>query len=103
MARKNGNYDEYHLEWLKSRDNAAAFLNAMMEEYDSDTFVQALQDIVFAQNDLRATDNSLSKRGCLKFSNITELLHGMGLRLTVELDNYFLSSQQAAGNCILRD
>jgi DNA-binding phage protein len=39
VARKTGNYDEYHLECLKNPANAAAFLNSIMEEYDRDTFV----------------------------------------------------------------
>lgn len=84
VVRKTGNYDEYHLEWLKNPANASAFLNAVMEEYDRDTFVQALRDIASAQNGMMATDKSLSKRDCLKFSSISKLLHGMGLRLTVE-------------------
>jgi len=84
VARKTGNYNEYHLEWLKNPANAAAFLNSVMEEYDKDAFVQALRDIASAQNGTMATDKSLSKRDCLKFSSITELLQGMGLRLTVE-------------------
>lgn len=84
MARKTGNYDEYHLEWLKNPPNAAAFLNAVMENFDRDVFLQALRDVASAQNGMMATDKSLSKRDCLKFSSITELLHGMGLRLTVE-------------------
>lgn len=84
MARKTGKYDEYHLEWLKNPANAAAFLNSAMEEYDRDAFVQALRDILSAQNGLPAIGNSLSKRDCLKFSSITELLHTIGLRLTVE-------------------
>jgi DNA-binding phage protein len=102
VDRETGNYDEYHLEWLKNPANAAAFLNSVMEEYERGTFVQALRDVASAQNGMMATDKSLSKRGCLKFSSITELLHGMGVCLTVELDNYFLSSQQATGNCTLR-
>ena len=84
MARKTGNYDKYHREWLKDPANAAAFLNSVMEEYDRDALLQALRDIASAQNGMMATGNSLSKRDCLKFSSITELLHSMGLRLTVE-------------------
>ena len=85
VTRNTGNYDEYHLEWLKKPANAAAFLNSVMEEYDRDAFVQALRDVACAQDGTKAINNkSLSKRDSLKFSSITELLHGMGLRLTVE-------------------
>ncbi len=83
-TRKTGNYDEYYFEWLKNLANAAAFLNLVMEEYGRDTFLQALRDVACAQDCMMAIDKSLSKRDSLKFSSITELLHGMGLRLTVE-------------------
>lgn len=83
VNRNTGNYDEYHIEWLKNPTNAAAFLNSVMEEQDRDAFVQALRNVASAQNGMMATDKSLSKRDSLKFSSITELLHDMGLRLTV--------------------
>ena len=38
MTRKTGNYDEYHLEWLKTPENAAAFLNAVIEDNDKEAF-----------------------------------------------------------------
>ena len=85
-TRKTGNYDEYHLEWLKNSANAAAYLNSVMEEYDRDAFVQALRDIAYAQDSMMVSDKALSKRDSLKFSSISKLLHGMGLRLTVRPD-----------------
>ena len=33
MARKTGNYDDYHIEWLKEPENAAAFLNAVIGSF----------------------------------------------------------------------
>jgi DNA-binding phage protein len=86
VNRNTGNYDEYHLEWLKNPANAAAFLNSVMEEYDRDAFVQALRDVACAQGGTKVINTSLSKRDSLKFSSITELLHDMGLRLTVVPD-----------------
>lgn len=85
-TRNTGNYEEYHLEWLKNPANAAAFLNPVMEEYDRDAFVQALSDVACAQEFMMDIDKTLSKRDSLKFSSISKLLHGMGLRLTIEPD-----------------
>ncbi|MFA7060305.1 MAG: hypothetical protein WC156_05750 [Pedobacter sp.] len=45
MTRKTGNYDEYHLEWLKDPENAAAFLNAVIEDNDREAFLLALRDV----------------------------------------------------------
>ena len=84
MTRITGIYDKYHFEWLKDPENAAAFLNAVMEEYDREAFLQALRDVANAQESMTDIDKALSKRDSLKFSSISKLLHGMGLRLTVE-------------------
>jgi hypothetical protein len=49
MARKTGNYDEYHREWLKDPQNAAAFINAVIEDSDREAFLLALKDVAQAQ------------------------------------------------------
>ncbi|MBW4057145.1 MAG: hypothetical protein HIU83_17505 [Proteobacteria bacterium] len=49
MTRKTGNYDEYHLEWLKDPENASAFLNAVIEDKDRESFLLALRDVAQAQ------------------------------------------------------
>ena len=95
MARKTGNYDEYHLEWLKDPQNAAAFINAVIEDSDREAFLLALKDVVQAQGGMTAIAEkthvsrsslykTLSKRGNPEFNSISKLLHSMGLRLTVE-------------------
>lgn len=95
MTRKTGNYDTYHLEWLKVPENAAAFLNAVIEDNDREAFLLALRDVAQAQGGMTAIAEkthvsrsslykTLSKRGNPEFRNIANLLHGMGLRLTVE-------------------
>jgi probable addiction module antidote protein len=94
MTRKTGNYDEYHIEWLKDPANAAAFLNAVIEDSDKDGFLLALRDVAHAQGGMTAIAEkthvsrsslykTLSKRGNPEFGSISKLLHGMGLRLTV--------------------
>ena len=97
MTRKTGNYDEYHLEWLKDPANAAAFLNAVVEDNDKEAFLLALREVAQAQGGMTAIAEkthvsrsslykTLSKRGNPEFGNISKLLHGMGLRLTIEPD-----------------
>lgn len=49
MTRKTGNYDEYHLEWLKDSGNSAAFLSAVIEDNDREEFLLALRDVAQAQ------------------------------------------------------
>ena len=97
MARKTGNYDEYHLEWLRDPENAAAFLNAVIEDDDRDAFLLALRDIATAMGGMSVIAEktqvsrsslykTLSKTGNPEFRSISKLLHSMGLRLTVEPD-----------------
>ena len=50
MTRNTGNYDEYHLEWLKDSENSAAFLNAVFENNDSEAFLLALRDVAQTQS-----------------------------------------------------
>jgi len=94
MARKTGNYDEYHLEWLKDPENAAAFLNAVIDDDDRDAFLLALRDIAKARGGMTAIAErtkvsraslykTLSKTGNPEFKSISKLLHSMGLRLSV--------------------
>jgi len=95
MARKTGNYDEYHLEWLKDPANAAAFLNAVIEDNDKEAFLLALRDVAQANGGMTTIAKkthvsrsslykTLSKQGNPEFNSISKLLHSMGLRLTVE-------------------
>ncbi len=97
MARKTGSYDEYHLEWLKDPANAASFLNAVIEDNDKEAFLLALRDVAQARGGMTAIAEkthvsrsslykTLSKQGNPEFGSISKLLHGMGLRLTVEPD-----------------
>jgi probable addiction module antidote protein len=97
MARKTGNYNDYNIEWLKAPENAAAFLNAVIEDSDREAFLLALRDVAQAQGGMKAIAEktrvsrsslykTLSKRGNPEFSSISRLLHGLGLRLTVEPD-----------------
>ena len=39
MARKTGDYHAEHIEWLKDPENAAGYLNAVIEEEDKDALL----------------------------------------------------------------
>ena len=54
MTRKTGNYDEYHLEWLKDPENVSAFLNAVIEDNDREAFLLALREVAQAQGGMTA-------------------------------------------------
>ncbi|MFA7402807.1 MAG: addiction module antidote protein [Pelobacteraceae bacterium] len=95
MTRKTGSYDEYHIEWLRDPENAAAFINAVIEDNDKEAFLLALREVAQAQGGMTTIAEkthvsrsslykTLSKRGNPEFNSISKLLHGMGLRLTVE-------------------
>jgi probable addiction module antidote protein len=95
VTRKTGNYDEYHIEWLKDPENAAAFINAVIEDDDLEALLLALRDVAHAQGGMTALAEkthvsrsslykTLSKRGNPEFGSILKLLHGMGMSLTVE-------------------
>lgn len=97
MPRKTGSYDAYHLEWLKGPQNAASFLNAVIEDNDREAFLLALRDVAQAQGGMTAIAEkthvsrsslykTLSKRGNPEFRSIANLLHSMGLKLIVEPD-----------------
>lgn len=94
MTRATGNYDDYHMEWLKDPENAAAFLNTVIEEDDRDAFLLALRDIARAMGGMTTIAEksqvsrsslykTLSKTGNPEFRSISKLLHSMGLKLTV--------------------
>ena len=95
MTRATGNYDDYHTEWLKDPENAASFLNAVIEDDDRDAFLLALRDIARAMGGMTALAEkthvsraslykTLSKTGNPEFRSVSKILHSMGLRLTVE-------------------
>lgn len=95
MARKTGNWHEYHIEWLKGDEaNAAEYLNAALEDGDRDGLLLALRNIAEAQGGMSTVAEKahipreslyrmLSLRGNPALSNLLAILHGMGLELAV--------------------
>ena len=103
MARKTGDYHAEHIEWLKDPENAAGYLNAVIEEEDKDALLLALRNIAEAEGGMAAVAEKahlkreslyrmLSPRGNPALSNLFSILHGMGLKMTIQPDKAVTSS-----------
>ncbi|MEI6702987.1 MAG: addiction module antidote protein [Deltaproteobacteria bacterium] len=95
MAGKSVPYENDFYEWLQDSKNAAGYLTAVIEDGDRDAFLLALRDVAKARGGMAVVAEKahlgreslykmLSKRGNPEFKSIASVLHGMGLRLTVE-------------------
>jgi probable addiction module antidote protein len=95
MARITGNYHTEHIEWLKDPENAAGYLNAVIAEEDKDALLLALRNIAEAEGGMAAVAEKahlkreslyrmLSPRGNPALSNLFSILHGMGLKMTIQ-------------------
>lgn len=83
-------------ESLVNPDEAAAYLDAALEESDQEIFLLALRDIAeargisqVAQDTLLNRENlyrMLSSSGNPRLSSLMTLLHSIGLRLAVEVE-----------------
>ena len=95
MNRKISTYQEDLIESLKDPREAAAYLNAAMEEGDRELFLLALRNVAEAHGGMTALSQKsklnreslyrmLSKKGNPEIRSIVTLLNAMGLRLSVE-------------------
>ncbi len=82
-------------EWLKDPDNAAEYLTASIEEGDKDSMLLALRRIAQSQGGMASVAEkahvpreslyrALSLRGNPALSNLLAILHGMGLKMTIQ-------------------
>jgi probable addiction module antidote protein len=82
------------LAWLKNTENAAAYVEAAIEEGDAAFILQALRDIAEAQGGIariaektglnrEALYRTLSRRGNPELKSLTAILDATGLRLSV--------------------
>mgnify|MGYP000930784136 FL=1 len=87
-------YQRDLIEALKDPAEAAAYLNAALEEGDKETFLLALRNIAEANGGMKAVAEkahlnreslyrTLSRRGNPEIRTLFNLLHGVGLRLSV--------------------
>lgn len=86
-------HQEYLLETLKNPKEAAAYIDAALEEADSELFIVALRNVVEAQGMTKVARKAklnrenmyrmLSSKGNPEFSSLWALLTSLGLRLSV--------------------
>ncbi len=95
MAKKVTTYQEDLIESLKDPREAAAYLNAAIEEGDRALFLLALRNVAEAHGGMSAVSEKaklnreslyrmLSKKGNPEMKSIFTLLQSMGLKLTIE-------------------
>lgn len=95
MAKKITSYQEDLIEALKDPREAAAYLNAAMEENDRAVFLLALRNVAEAHGGMTSVAKEahlnreslyrmLSEKGNPEIKSVLCLLRSMGLRLSVE-------------------
>lgn len=88
------NYKEHLLEQLQDPDEAAAYLNAALQDNDQHVFLLALRDIAEAQGGMgwladqadlnrESLYRTLSLRGNPRFFNLLAVLDAVGLELSI--------------------
>ena len=93
--KKQTAYQSDLIEALQDPQEAAAYLNAAIEEGDRETFLLALRNVAEAHGGMKSIAEkahvnreslykTLSRRGNPEIKTLFNLLHGMGLRLAVE-------------------
>jgi probable addiction module antidote protein len=106
MTRKTGDYQEYHLEWLKDPENAADYLNAAIEDGDQEVLLLALRNIAEAEGGMtKVAEKSQLKRESLyrmlsphgnpALSNLFSILHGLGLKMIIQPEKTRTNKQAA--------
>lgn len=88
-------YREYLLKQLKDPEEAAAYINALLEDGDEAVLMLAFRDVVEAQGvgkiakisglNRESLYKMLSKKGNPRLSSLTALLKALGLSLNVEV------------------
>jgi probable addiction module antidote protein len=95
MAKRMTTYQEDLIESLKNPREAAAYLNAAMEDGDRALFLLALRNVAEAHGGMSAVSQKaqlnreslyrmLSKKGNPEIKSIFTLLDSMDLKLTIE-------------------
>lgn len=95
MIKSTTSYRDGLLKDLAKPEEAAAYLNAALEDGDQDVFLMALRDIADAKGMSRLAKSAklnresmyrmLSRRGNPRLSSLESILQGAGLRLAVEV------------------
>ena len=95
MTKTSISYKEGLKKDLTNPDEAAAYLNAALEDGEEEVFLLALRDIAEARQLTKVAKETnlnrenlyrmLSKKGNPKLSSLKALLDALGLRLAVEV------------------
>ncbi len=96
MTRVSRPYKTTLLEGLKDPQEAAEYLNAALEENESELFLLALRNVAEAHGIKKLAEDThlnresmyrmLSEQGNPQLSSLTTILKEMGLRLAVEVE-----------------
>ncbi len=96
MKQITAKYEDGLAASLADRDEAAAYLNAALEEDDQEVFLLALRDIAEARGFTQVAQDAslnrenlyrmLSATGNPQLSSLNALLRSVGLRLAVEVE-----------------
>ncbi len=94
MKKLSANYEQGLKDALADPNEAAAYLNAALEDESPDVFLMALRDVANAQDIMHLAHETsvnrenlyrvFSERGNPQFSNLKALLDSLGLALAVE-------------------
>jgi probable addiction module antidote protein len=97
MKDVTANYESGLKAVLLNPEEAAAYLDAALEENDQEIFLLALRDIADARTFSQVAQETqlnrenlyrmLSTNGNPQLSSLMTVLHSMGLRLAVEVDS----------------
>ena len=95
MSKTSTSYQEGLIKDLTKPDEAAAYLNAALEDESKEVFLMALRDIAEAKGMTRLSRKArlnresmyrmLSRHGNPQLSSLTSILENAGLRLAVEV------------------
>ncbi len=96
MSKASRPYKESLLEDLKDPNEAAEYLTAALEDDSPDVFLLALRDVAEAHGMKQLAEGAqlnresmyrmLSNKGNPQLSSLTAVLHQLGLRLAIEVD-----------------
>jgi probable addiction module antidote protein len=96
MTKKGKDYKESLLEDLKKDEEAAAYLDAALQDGEKEVFLLALRDVVEARLggiaeladkaglNRESLYRTLSERGNPELSSLEAMLDSLGLRLSIE-------------------
>jgi len=95
MTKKSTNYQEDLIEALKDPREAAEYLNAAIEDGDKEVFLLAMRNVAEAHGGMSVIAKKahinreslyrmLSKKGNPELKNVFNLLHIVGLKISVK-------------------